>query len=125
MKINKSLEIDQPKPFFSDESRIKVILNNIISNAIRHHNGNQPQVDIKIQVKPKYAHISIQDNGVGIPKEHINNVFKMFYRATDINHGSGLGLYIVKETIDKLDGSVKLKSEVNKGTEVLLQIPTL
>jgi signal transduction histidine kinase len=125
LKINKSLEIDQPKPFFSDESRIKVILNNIISNAIRHHNGNQPQVDIKIQVKPKYAHISIQDNGVGIQKEHINNVFKMFYRATDINHGSGLGLYIVKETIDKLNGSVKLKSEVNKGTEVLLQIPTL
>jgi len=49
----------------------------------------------------------------------------MFYRATDTNHGSGLGLYIVKETMEKLDGSIKLKSEVNKGTEVLLQIPSL
>ena len=49
----------------------------------------------------------------------------MFYRATDTNHGSGLGLYIVKETLDKLQGTIKLKSEVNKGTEVYLQIPSL
>jgi len=49
----------------------------------------------------------------------------MFYRATDTSHGSGLGLYIVKETIDKLQGSIKLNSQVNKGTQVILQIPSL
>ena len=125
LKVKRSLEIDQKKPFFSDESRIRVVFNNLISNAIRHHNGKQPKVDITVQVTPKYAHIAIQDNGVGIPKEHINSVFKMFYRATDTNHGSGLGLYIVKETIDKLQGSIKLKSVVNKGTQVILQIPSL
>ena len=125
MKVSKSIEVEQQKPFFSDESRLKVVLNNLISNAIRHHNGKQPKVDISIQVKPKYAHIAIKDNGIGIPKEHLNSVFKMFYRATDTNHGSGLGLYIVKETINKLQGNIKLKSEVNKGTEVLLQIPSL
>lgn len=125
LKVRKSLQIDQKKPFFSDESRIKVVLNNLISNAIRHHNGKQPKVDITVQVKPKYAHIAINDNGVGIAKEHINNVFKMFYRATDTNHGSGLGLYIVKETINKLRGTIKLQSELDKGTEVLLRIPSL
>ncbi|GJM28745.1 MAG: hypothetical protein DHS20C17_13800 [Cyclobacteriaceae bacterium] len=125
LKVNKTLEIDQQKPFYSDESRVKVVLNNLISNAIRHHNGKQPQVDITVKVKPKYAHISIKDNGIGIGKEHLNNVFKMFYRATDTNHGSGLGLYIVKETVDKLQGNIKLKSEINRGTEVLLQIPSL
>jgi signal transduction histidine kinase len=125
MEVNKSLEVDQHKPFYSDESRLKVVMNNLISNAIRHHNGKQPKVDISVQVNPKYAHISIKDNGIGIAKEHLNNVFKMFYRATDTNHGSGLGLYIVKETITKLQGNVKLKSEVNKGTEVMLQIPSL
>ncbi len=125
LKVSKSLDIDQQKPFFSDESRIKVVLNNLISNAIRHHNGKQPQVDIAVQIKPKYAHITVRDNGIGIEKEHLNKVFKMFYRATDTNHGSGLGLYIVKETIDKLQGTIKLKSEVNKGTEVYLQIPSL
>ncbi len=125
LKVGKSLEIEQQKPFYSDESRIRVILNNLISNAIRHHNGRQPQVDISVQIKPKYAHISIRDNGIGIAKEHLNKVFKMFYRATDTNHGSGLGLYIVKETLDKLQGNIKLKSELNKGTEVYLQIPSL
>jgi len=102
-----------------------VVFNNLISNAIRHHNGKQPKVDIVVHVKPKYARIVIQDNGAGIAKEHINNVFKMFYRATDTSHGSGLGLYIVKETIDKLQGSIKLNSQVNKGTQVILQIPSL
>ena len=125
MKVSKSLEIEQTKPFYSDESRVKVVLNNLISNAIRHHNGKQPEVEISVKVKPKYAHISIRDNGIGIAKEHLGNVFKMFYRATDTNHGSGLGLYIVKETIDKLQGSIKLKSELDKGTEVMLQIPSL
>jgi signal transduction histidine kinase len=125
LKVKKSLHVDQQKPFFSDESRVRVVLNNLISNAIRHHNGKQPQVDISVKIKPKYAHIIIKDNGIGIGKEHLNNVFKMFYRATDTNHGSGLGLYIVKETVDKLQGNIKLKSEINKGTEVLLQIPGL
>jgi len=125
MEVSKSLEVQQNKPFYSDESRVKVVLNNLISNAIRHHNGKQPEVDISVKVKPKYAHISIKDNGIGIGKEHLSNVFKMFYRATDTNHGSGLGLYIVKETVDKLQGNIKLKSELNKGTEVLLQIPSL
>jgi signal transduction histidine kinase len=125
LKVSKSLDIDQQKPFYSDESRIKVVLNNLISNAIRHHNGKQPKVDIAVQIKPKYAHITVKDNGIGIEKEHLNKVFKMFYRATDTNHGSGLGLYIVKETLDKLQGTIKLKSEVNKGTEVYLQIPSL
>jgi len=125
LKVKKSMEIDQQKPFYSDASRIKVILNNLISNAIRYHNGKQPQVDIKVQVKPKYAHILVKDNGIGIEKEHLSKVFKMFYRATDTNHGSGLGLYIVKETLDKLQGNIKLKSQVNIGTEVYLQIPSL
>jgi signal transduction histidine kinase len=125
LKVKRSLEVDQQKPFYSDESRIKVILNNLISNAIRYHNGRQPQVDISVKIKPKYAHISVKDNGVGIEKEHLNKVFKMFYRATDTNHGSGLGLYIVKETLDKLQGNIKLKSRVNQGTEVYLQIPSL
>lgn len=124
-KVNRSLEIDQNKPFFSDEGRIRVVFNNLISNAIRHHNGNQPKVDVSVQVKPKFVRIIIKDNGIGIAKEHMSNIFKMFYRATDTSHGSGLGLYIVKETIDKLKGTIKLKSEVNKGTQVTLQIPSL
>ncbi len=123
--VSKEINIEQQKPFYSDESRLKVIFNNLISNAIRYHNGKRPKVSVDIQVKPKYAHITITDNGMGIPSEHLNSVFRMFYRATDTNHGSGLGLYIVKETVEKLKGTVKLQSTIDKGTTVYLKIPTL
>ena len=59
----------------------------------------------------------------GIAKEHLNNVCRMFYRATDDGAGSGLGLYIVKETIDKLNGSIKIDSVEGKGTTIQLLIP--
>jgi signal transduction histidine kinase len=67
--------------------------------------------------------VEIQDNGKGIAKEHLKNVCTMFYRATDDGAGSGLGLYIVKETIDKLNGTMNIDSEEGKGTRVRLQIP--
>ena len=78
-----------------------------------------------ITTDEKSAKISIQDNGVGIPKKHLNKVYKMFYRATDDNAGSGLGLYIVKETVDKLSGNIEIKSKEKQGTNVLLEIPNL
>ncbi|MDH3711755.1 MAG: MASE1 domain-containing protein [Cyclobacteriaceae bacterium] len=124
-EVSKVVNVVQKKPFYSDDSRLKVVFNNLISNAIRYHNGKKPKVKVDVTIKPKYAYISIEDNGIGISNEHLNNVFKMFYRATDTNHGSGLGLYIVKETVEKLKGTVKILSKVNKGTTVMLQIPSL
>ncbi len=124
-EVSKVVNVVQQKPFYSDDSRLKVVFNNLISNAIRYHNGKKPEVKVDVTIKPKYAYISIEDNGIGISKEHLSNVFRMFYRATDTNHGSGLGLYIVKETVEKLKGTVKILSKVNKGTTVMLQIPSL
>jgi len=124
-KITKNISINQDEVFYSDPWRLKVIFNNLLSNSIRHKNGQPPKIDIDIQVANNEAHISIQDNGKGIPKKHMRHVFKMFYRATDENAGSGLGLYIVKETIDKLNGSIKLNSEEGNGTAVDLIIPSL
>ena len=113
----------QDKPFFADRWRLKVMLNNIISNSIRYRNGKDPVVEVNVEVSDKQASVEIQDNGRGISKEHLSNVCKMFYRATDDGPGSGLGLYIVKETIEKLNGSLNIDSEVGKGTKVRLQIP--
>jgi len=61
--------------------------------------------------------ISISDNGIGIEKQYQPNVFNMFYRASDKSKGSGLGLYIVKETIQKMNGAITLVSEFAKGSE--------
>ncbi|QCK14756.1 sensor histidine kinase [Mangrovivirga cuniculi] len=73
----------------------------------------------------KIASISIKDNGTGISKDHINNIFKMFYRATEKTSGSGLGLYIVAETLEKLNGRITVKTEIDKGSEFIIEIPNI
>ena len=123
--VVKMIEIDQQKAFLSDQRRLKVIFNNLISNSIRYSHDNAPQIKIDIKVNEATAKIRINDKGVGIPKEHLKNVFDMFYRANDDNAGSGLGLYIVKETVEKLRGNVELNSQENEGTTVSLEIPNL
>jgi signal transduction histidine kinase len=121
--VTKVINVTQNKPFFSDRWRLKVMLNNIISNSIRYRNGKDPVIHVNVEVNDDAAFVEIQDNGRGIAKEHLKKVCTMFYRATDDGAGSGLGLYIVKETIDKLNGTLDIDSEEGKGTVVRLYIP--
>ncbi|NJM26374.1 MAG: HAMP domain-containing histidine kinase [Bacteroidia bacterium] len=93
------------------------------SNSIRYRNGKDPVIKVDVKIKEKRVQLSIEDNGKGIAQEHLSNVYKMFYRATDDGAGSGLGLYIVKEAIDKLNGSINITSKEGHGTTVLLDIP--
>jgi signal transduction histidine kinase len=121
--VQKIISVQQNKPFYCDRWRMKVILNNVISNAIRYRNGRDPVIKVNVDVTDNGAHLSIEDNGKGIAREHLKHVCRMFYRATDDGAGSGLGLYIVKEAVDKLNGSIKIDSEEGKGTTVQLVIP--
>jgi signal transduction histidine kinase len=119
------MKINGTELFYSDLWRLKVIFNNIISNSIRYRNGKAPMINIQIDILKEKANISIKDSGRGITEEYIKKVFNMFYRATDDNAGSGLGLYIVHETIHKLNGTVALQSKINNGTLVEISIPNL
>jgi signal transduction histidine kinase len=123
--VERIVSINQKAPFISDRWRIKVILNNIISNAIRYRNGKDPVIRVNVDIDDHKVKLEVEDNGKGIAKEHLDKVYRMFYRATDDGAGSGLGLYIVKETIDKLNGSIRIESEVGKGTTVKLEIPEI
>jgi signal transduction histidine kinase len=123
--VQKIIKIAQEEPFMSDRWRLKVILNNIISNAIRYRNGRDPVIKVNVDINKDAAMLAIEDNGKGIEKEHLPNIYKMFYRATDDGAGSGLGLYIVKEAIEKLNGNINIESEPGKGTVVKLEIPAL
>ena len=123
--VERVVTVDQKQPFYSDRWRLKVILNNIISNAIRYRNGKDPVIKVDVLINDNLASVAIQDNGKGIESEHLPNVYKMFYRATDDGAGSGLGLYIVKEAIDKLNGQIDIQSELGKGTIVRLAIPQI
>lgn len=113
--------------FYSDKSRLGIILNNLISNSIRYQNPKvaDPFVEIRVEISATSADILIRDNGIGIDKENQGKVFNMFYRVSNKSAGSGLGLYIVKETVEKLNGVIRLSSEAGKGTEFNIRLPNL
>jgi signal transduction histidine kinase len=121
----KHIDITQNEPFFCDRWRMQIILNNLLNNAIRYRNGHSPVVKIEARVDNHTAFLQIDDNGRGIGEEHLSNLGKMFYRATDEGAGSGLGLYIVRETLHRLAGSINIESTVGHGTSVKLTIPEL
>jgi len=126
-KIDKRFNIVGEVDFYSDDKRISILLNNLISNAIRYADFTKldPYIHVRIEVDAQKAIISIEDNGIGIGQDHLLHVFDMFYRATDERTGSGLGLYIVKETIQKLKGEIELESVMGKGTTFYIEIPNL
>ena len=119
------LHLEQKKDFYSDSNRMKVIFNNIMSNSIKYSDPKNTEIDIKVEVLNGHAKINFEDNGKGIEQKYQNDVFKMFFRATDQNAGSGLGLYIVKETVNKLKGNISLDSEVYKGTTLSMRLPNM
>lgn len=124
-KVKKVIDIPENLTFFSDEKRLLFIFNNLISNAIRFSDFTKEKPFIKIRVSDSGKNIEIvcEDNGIGIEKEHQPYVFDMFYRASEVNPGSGLGLYIVKESLEKLGGHIELRSVAGKGTKFIMKIP--
>jgi PAS domain S-box-containing protein len=123
--IDRQVEVSGSTTLYSDPFRLKVVLNNLISNALRYNNAQQEQPYVKISAKinEQEAVITVSDNGRGIPEPHLDKIFEMFYRADSQKSGSGLGLYIVKETLDKLKGSVSVNSAFTRGTTFRIVLP--
>ncbi len=117
IKFNTTVKLDEP--FIADLSRVNTILNNLITNSVKYHNGHEPKpyVNIEVQSKDNIRTIIISDNGLGIAKKYHSQVFDMFFRGTELSVGSGLGLYIVKEMVSKLDGTISLESSLTEGTK--------
>ncbi len=123
--IQKTIEVEQSSPFYTDLSRMSVIFNNLISNAIRYSDKwkSQSEIEVIVIATQQEAHIIIRDNGQGIGEARLHKVFDMYYRGNESQTGSGLGLYIVKEALDKLGGSIDLSSQLGEGTTITLHIP--
>lgn len=124
-KIKRIVEIDQQGTFITDKTRLNIVVNNLISNALRYHNKFQENPFLKIIVKSiaGQAELIVEDNGQGIDEKHIEHIFTMFYKANTTSGGSGIGLYIVKEALEKLGGTVKIESQLNVGTKFIIVIP--
>lgn len=111
--------------FVSDPWRISEIFRNLVSNAIkyRQRDSQKPEIRISIQIDFQKAEIVFADNGIGIEEENLNKIFDMFYRATEQSDGSGIGLYIVKNAVEKLGGSIFVESKFGFGTTFRLILP--
>ena len=125
-KIPEQIQIKNEIVFLGDRNRIQIILNNLLANAIRYrHPARKPEVVVEAVLKGQFVQITVKDNGIGINEKHIGKIFDMFYRTSDTSSGSGLGLYIVRETIKKLNGSIDVVSHVNEGTSFTIVLPLM
>jgi len=124
-QIEKIIDVDENVPLLSDAYRLTVVLHNLISNSIKYRDANKEHqfIHVEAEVLPGLVKITFSDNGMGIPEELQGKIFDMFFRATEKSEGAGLGLYIVKETIDKLGGQITTQSKVGIGTTFTIEVP--
>jgi len=113
--------------FYTDKTRLEIILKNLISNAIRYADFDKqsPFIQLKATIHASHTTIRIGDNGIGIDEEHLYKIFDMFYRAHDHAKGSGIGLFLVRESVKMLRGTITVESEPLKGTTFILNLPNL
>lgn len=110
--------------FRSDLISLKIIITNLLSNAFKYQRRHAAKmVSLDIELSPAQMVITVADNGIGIPEKHLDDIFTIFFRATHEQPGSGLGLYNVKDILDKLNGTVQVESEPNKGSVFRVTIP--
>lgn len=118
-------DISQPAEFRSDANRIRMVLNNLVSNAIRFSDPKKHEsfIDLSVVVNKEKAVFRVTDNGIGIAPEILPGIFDMFFTHGDKRLGSGIGLYIARQAAQKLGGNISVSSEQNKGTRFTFEIP--
>jgi signal transduction histidine kinase len=124
-KIKMIIDIPEHHELTSDPTRIQILLGNLISNAIKYADlrKQEPFISIKSTEENEKLSISITDNGMGIHQDHLPKIFEMFFRGLERSEGSGLGLYIVKETLMKVDGTIAVTSQLGEGSTFTMVLP--
>ncbi|MEX2336858.1 MAG: HAMP domain-containing sensor histidine kinase [Fulvivirga sp.] len=124
-KIKLSVRVLSEKMVISDSARLRLIIEHLLQNAITFQKNSRATklIDISVKVLNDHVDIEICDNGEGIHKDRIADIFKIFYRGSETSKGSGLGLYIVKETVEKLNGLIAVASSKGVGSNFAVKIP--
>lgn len=118
-------EVESSISFVSYPAMIKIILENVIENAIHFAGTDHPRISIRASVNPTITFIEVEDNGQGIQEEHKPRVFEMYFRANERSKGNGLGLYIAKKAVEKLNGKIWFQSNYRVGTTFTIEIPNI
>ena len=126
LPVSFSLEISGSSNIQSDKYRMDTLLKNIIGNAVKYRNPDVKVQWVKVTVSSQNnTHIiRVSDNGIGISEKNMPKIFEMFYRGSSIVSGTGLGLYICKEIIGRLEGTIEVESTPGKGSTFTLVVPT-
>lgn len=124
-KVELRLKSEENLMALVDLERTRLVVENLLSNSVKYSNPTveDPWVSVTTGRQDGKLLLEVEDNGIGIHKDYQDRVFEMFFRAHENSEGSGLGLYIVKETLDKLGGAIELKSVQYKGTTMKVTIP--
>jgi signal transduction histidine kinase len=122
--IDFSVEHHQEANFYSDLKRVTSILDNIISNSIKYIDKKKEKKEIKIKIKinEENCFIELEDNGIGMTQKVLEKAFNMFYRGSNQASGTGLGLFMVKEMLEKIGGHIDVGSDLGVGTKMFLTL---
>ena len=123
--VSFEISIDTDFNITTDKLRLQMVLNNLVSNAIKYSDPLQKKAFIKIgaSLQEEKIILYVKDNGIGIATEWLSKIFDMFTRATELSTGSGLGLFITKEAVEKLGGTISVESKTGEGSIFLIHLP--
>ena len=117
---------DKIEGLYGDPDLLKQMLINLVDNAVKY-SGEGSEVVISTEMKDGYGVLSVRDNGIGIPKEHLERLFERFYRVDAARSreqgGTGLGLAIVKHIVLSFKGTVEVESEPGRGSRFIVKLP--
>lgn len=120
-------KIEKNAEYFGDVFGLKIIFENLISNAIKYQNPSSEikKIDVVIKIESNNLYITVSDNGIGIDNQYLESIFNLFFRTEDALHveGTGIGLYLVKETLNKIGGKINVTSQIMKGSSFHILIP--
>jgi len=124
-QVQVSIRVSAKVPLWSDSQRLKIILKNIVSNSIAFQDTSKEKrwVSIHAEITASHLQINFEDNGVGIDPAIGHRIFEMFFRGNEHSKGAGIGLYIAKETVSKLSGTITWSSEIGVGSIFTVIIP--
>lgn len=124
-KIKIDLKIEAENDLFTDSIRLKTIVGNILSNAVKYFDSRKAEsfIRINVYITEDICELRFADNGIGIEAQYIDKIFDLFFRATTQSQGTGLGLFIVKDTVEKLKGTIEVQSTPGQGTTFIISVP--
>lgn len=113
--------------FTTDKTKLAIIFNNLVTNCIRYKDKAKEThfINVDITITEEEAEIVIADNGIGINAENLEKIYLMFYKVSKHSQGSGIGMYIVRDAVEKLNGTIHIESEEGVGTKFIIKIPPL